>query len=67
MAALSISPCQRYVAAVDQSNEHVMYIYNVQRKKLLLNVSSGSDLVFNIQWSKKPSDMKFAAVTTRCL
>jgi len=44
-----------------------MYIYNVQRKKLLLNVSSGSDLVFNIQWSKKPSDMKFAAVTTRCL
>ena len=28
-AALSISPCQRYVAAVDQSNDHTMYIYNV--------------------------------------
>jgi WD40 repeat protein len=29
VAALSISPCQRYVAAVDQSNDHNMYIYNV--------------------------------------
>jgi WD40 repeat protein len=29
VAALSISPCQRYVACVDQSNDHNMYIYNV--------------------------------------
>ena len=29
VAALSISPCQRYVAAVDQSNDHNMNIYNI--------------------------------------
>jgi len=64
VAALSISPCQRYVAAVDQSNDHTMYIYNVQRKKMLLQLSAGSDPIFNIQWSKKPNDLKFVAVTS---
>jgi WD40 repeat protein len=29
VGAAGISPCQRYVAAVDQSNDHMMYIYNV--------------------------------------
>ena len=67
VAALSISPCQRYVAAVDQSNDHTMYIYNVQRKKMLLTLSAGSDAIFNIQWSKKPNDLRFAAVTSRSL
>lgn len=67
VAALSISPCQRYVAAVDQSNDHTMYIYNVQRKKMLLSLSAGSDAIANIQWSKKPNDLKFCAVTSRSL
>ena len=67
VAALSISPCQRYVAAVDSSNDHTMYIFNVQRKKLLLSLSAGSDAINNIQWSKKPNDLKFVAVTSRAL
>lgn len=67
VAALSISPCQRYVAAVDQSNDHTMYIYNVQRKKMLLTLSAGSDSIHNIQWSKKPNDLRFVAVTSRSL
>lgn len=46
VAAVSISPCQRYVAAVDQSNDHTMYIYNVQRKKMLLSLSAGSDAIY---------------------
>ena len=29
VSALSISPCQRYIAAVDQSNDHIMYIFNI--------------------------------------
>jgi len=45
VSALSISPCQRYVAVVDQSNDHNMYIYNVQRKKMLLTLSAGSDSI----------------------
>ena len=49
------------------SNDHTMYIYNVQRKKMLLSLSAGSDAIYNIQWSKKPNDLKFVAVTSRCL
>jgi WD40 repeat protein len=67
VAALSISPCQRYVAAVDSSNDHNMYIYNVQRKKMLLTLSAGSDAISSIQWSKKPNDLKFVAVSSRSL
>jgi WD40 repeat protein len=67
VGALSISPCQRYVAAVDQSNDHTMYIYNVQRKKMLLSLSAGSNNIANIQWSKKPNDLKFVAVTSSTL
>jgi len=44
-----------------------MYIYNVQRKKMLLTLSAGSDAIYNIQWSKKPNDLKFVAVTSRSL
>lgn len=44
-----------------------MTIYNVQRKKLIVQVSSGSDTVFNIEWSKKSNDLRFAAVTVRSL
>jgi len=65
VAAVSISPCQRYVAAVDMSNDHNMNIYNIQRKKMLLSLSAGSDSIYNIQWSKKENDLKFVAVTSR--
>jgi len=34
--SLSMSPCQRYVACVDCSNDHLMTIYNVSRKKLIV-------------------------------
>lgn len=49
------------------SNDHTMYIYNCQRKKMLLSLSAGSDAVSSIQWSKKPNDLKFVAVTSRAI
>lgn len=52
---------------MDQSNDHMMYIYNVQRKKMLLTIQAGSDPIFLIQWSKKPNDLRFAALSTRCI
>ena len=66
-SALSISPCQKYVAAVDQSNDHIMYIYNIHRQKMLMQLSAGSDSIYQIQWSQKPGDLKFVAVTSRSL
>ena len=65
--ALSMSPCQRYVAVVDMSNDHMMTIYNVNKKKQVVSVSAGTDPIGDIQWSKKPNDLRFSAVTTRSL
>ena len=67
VTALSLSPCQRYVACVDNSNDHMMNIFNVSKKKMIVQVSAGSDPVCDICWSKKPNDLRFSAITTRSL
>jgi WD40 repeat protein len=36
VAAISISPCQRYVACVDLHNDHHVVIYNIKRGKQLM-------------------------------
>lgn len=64
---MALSPCQRYIACCDHSNDHMMSIYNVNRKKMILQVSAGSDAIGDIQWSKKENDLRFIAVTTRSL
>ena len=65
VAAVAISPCMRYVAVADKTNDHKMFIYNVQRKKMLLDVASGGNMVTCIQWSKKKDDLRFVAVNTQ--
>jgi WD40 repeat protein len=67
IAALSISPCQRYVACVDSSNDHNMSIFNISKSKMIIQVSAGTDPIHDICWSKKPNDLRFSAVTTRSL
>jgi len=61
VACVAISPCQRYVVASDCSGDHNVYIYNVQRKKMLLNIAGGSDAILGLAWSKKPNDLRFIA------
>ena len=67
VGALAISPCCRYVAVVDQSNDHNMSIFNINKKKAIVSVSAGTDSIVDIQWSKKQNDLRFIAVTTRSL
>ena len=67
VTAISISPCARYVCCVDNSNDHNLTIYNINRKKLLIQVSAGSDAITELQWSKKVDDLRFCAVTSRSL
>ena len=43
VGALAISPCCRYVAVVDQSNDHNMSIFNINKKKAIVSVSAGTD------------------------
>ena len=67
VGALSISPCCRYVAVCDMSNDHNMSIYNINKKKAIVSVSAGTDAILDIEWSKKQNDLRFVAVTTRSL
>lgn len=65
VAGVSISPCQRYVACVDISNDHHVYVYNIQRNKMLLNTEGGKEKIFDVKWSKRPDDLRFATVGIR--
>lgn len=67
VATCAMSPCQRYIAACDMSNDHNMYIFHVGKKKPIVTISAGTDPIGDIKWSRKPNDLRFAAVTTRSL
>lgn len=62
VAAVSISPCGRYVAAVDMHNDHHVCIYNIKREKELLFTEASKDGIFEVQWSKKMDDLRFATL-----
>lgn len=62
VAAISISPCQRYVACVDLHNDHRVVIYNIRRKKELLQIEVSKDKIIDVAWSKKADDLRFATV-----
>lgn len=59
---MSISPCGRYVAAVDKHDKHRVTIYNVSRKLELVTVDGSKSEVYDLAWSKKSDDLRFAIV-----
>ena len=65
VSAVSISPCGRYVASVDMSNDHKVNIYNIQREKNLLNIEGGKEKILDIAWSKRPEDYRFATISQK--
>ena len=62
IAAISVSPCLRYVACVDMHNDHHVVIYNIKRNKLLLHIEGGKEKIIHCAWSKKPEDLRFCTV-----
>jgi microtubule-associated protein-like 6 len=62
VAAISVSPCLRYVACVDIHNDHHVVIYNIKRNKQLLHIEGSKDKIIHIAWSKKQDDLRFATV-----
>lgn len=65
IAACSISPCNRYVATVDLSNDHRVTIYNIERQKNLLTTNGSTDKILDVAWSKREEDLRFATVTPK--
>lgn len=64
---MSLSSCGRYVACVDMSNDHKVTIYNIERKKQLLNVEGSKDKIFDCAWSKRADDLRFAVLSAKQL
>lgn len=62
VAAIAISPCQRYVVVVDLHNDHHVIIHNIKKNKQLLHIEGGKEKIFNAAWSKKPDDLRFCTV-----
>lgn len=65
ISACSLSPCSRYVAAVDMSNDHKVTIYNVERQKNLLTMNGSTEKILDVAWSKRAEDLRFATVTPK--
>lgn len=65
VAALSLSPCGRYVATVDLSNDHKVTIYNIERQKQLLVMNGAQDRILDVDWSKRADDLRFATVSAK--
>ena len=65
VAAVAISPCQRYVACVDMHNDHNVVIYNIKRGKQLLTTAGSTDKITHVAWSKKADDLRFVTVGAR--
>jgi WD40 repeat protein len=62
VAAVGISPCGKYVAAIDKHDKHRVTIYNVARKVELVTVDGSKAEVLDLQWSKRPDDLRFCVV-----
>ena len=63
--AVSISSCGRYVAATDMSNDHKVFVHNIERNVQLLQIDGSKDKIVDIQWSKRPDDLRFVTVSPR--
>ena len=62
IAAVAISPCQRYVAYADLHNDHRVGIYNIKKGKELLHIEGSKDKIAHLQWSKLANDLRFVSV-----
>ena len=62
IAAVGLSPCLRYVAAVDMHNDHHVIIHNIKRNKQLLHIEGSKDIIIHLAWSKKPDDLRFCTI-----
>ena len=52
----------KYVAFVDNSNDHMIYVITANDGKLVMTQKTGPDPVTDLIWSQKPGDTKLCVV-----
>ena len=56
ITAISICPAAKYVAMTDNSNDHNLYVFEIDSQKCYKNEKTGGYRVYHIQWSQKPGE-----------
>ena len=56
ITAISINPTNKYVAMTDDSNDHILYVFEISSGRALKIEKSSPDRIYHIQWSKKSGE-----------
>jgi len=56
ITAIAISPCNKFVAMVDNHNDHHIYVFDISEQKELHKAKTGPDRIYHCAWSKKDGD-----------
>ena len=53
------------MAAVDNSDNHKVYIHNVERKVTLYITDGSKEATLDVRWSQRPDDLRFVTVAAK--
>lgn len=56
ITAISICPKNKLVALCDNSNDHCLYVFDIETQKKLKCEKTGPDRIYHTQWSQKEGD-----------
>lgn len=62
ISAVGFSSCGRYIACVDNQDNHRITIYNIERKCIVLHQDGSKNTILSLAWSKRPDDLRLALV-----
>ena len=65
VSAIAISPCLRYVVAIDLHNDHHVMIHNIKKNKQILYIEGSKEKIIDVAWSKKTDDLRFCTIGLR--
>lgn len=65
VTAIAICPLNKHVALTDNSNDHVLYVFEVSTGKCLKKEKTGPDQIYHIAWSQKEGDLLLATAGSK--
>ena len=65
VSAIGFSVDNKYIATVDNHNDHYVRVYAVKSGDLVFEQKSGGEKVFDLEWSKKEGHYEFSTAGTK--
>lgn len=60
VTAIAIDPTKKYVAMVANDNDHIVYVFDIEKGTQVAKEKSGPDRIYHMAWSLKDGDCCFA-------